>query len=515
MVRDAFTNTVGQVTGEAVVLPQGLYADVVHEKNCRSLVRKELGISATAKIVLGVGYADLRKGIDLFLETARRALANDPDLVFVWVGRLERSVSTWLMGQDETSGFAKNVRTVDFTDKIGRYLGAADAFYLTSREDPFPSTVLEALAFGLPVVGFAGKTGSEEIISRFGQIVPPYDTDQALSALTRLIKANSIETVRERQAVIAADFRWDRYAFRLLQLLDPSLKQISVAIPNFNYANYLTERLESVFGQNYPIFEIVVFDDASTDRSIAVLDDLAKNSKRDFKVIKKSVNSKSIMAQWAKAAEDTSGEYLWIAEADDLALPGFVQELVAGTSDATILIFSDSSQIDGEGNALAPSYDYYFERFHGKVFKKSFVCSGSEFAVKYLTTSNIILNVSAVLFRREVLRETLNADLKELRSYRFAGDWAVYLRLCKHPGEIAYVSRPLNIHRRHGGSVTHMTSKADHVDEIERVHKISRDLFDRGATVLECQKVYLSEIRKQFSLSTNENDGDRQAPPSN
>ena len=207
--------------------------------------------------------------------------------------------------------------------------------------------------------------------------------------------------------------------------LDPSLKPVSVAIPNFNYANYLTERLESVFGQNYPIFEIAVFDDASTDHSIAVLEYLAKNSKRDFKVIKNSANSKSIMAQWAKAAEDTSGEFLWIAEADDLALPGFIQELVAGTSDDTILIFSDSSQVDGEGGALAPSYDYYFERFYGNVFKKSFVCSGSEFAVKYLTTSNIILNVSAVLFRREILREILNADLKELRSYRFAGNWAV------------------------------------------------------------------------------------------
>jgi glycosyltransferase involved in cell wall biosynthesis len=504
MVCDAFINAVGPVTGKAVILPQGLYADVVNEEHSRTSVRKELGISANAKIILGVGYADLRKGIDLFLETARRAIASNPELIFVWVGRLEPSIATWLVGRDNGSGLAKNVRIVDFTDKLGRYFEAADAFYLTSREDPFPSTVLDALAFGLPVVGFVGTTGSEQLISRFGEIVPTHDTDKALNALSELISANSAELVRERKKVIAVNYRWDTYAFQLLQFLDPSLKKVSVVVPNFNYANYLNERLESIFCQNYPIFEIVILDDASTDRSMAVLDDLKRNSDRHFKVIRNAVNSNSIMSQWAKAAEGTSGDYLWIAEADDLAVPGFIQGLVAEMTDDTILAFSDSSQIDGEGDALSPSYDYYFERFHGNMFKKSFVCSGSEFALKYLTTSNIILNVSAVLFRREMLSDVLNSDLKELRSYRFAGDWAVYLHLCKHLGEITYVSQPLNIHRRHGSSATHITSKSLHVEEIQRVHRLSQELFDSGPSVLERQRAYLSEIRSQFALSGDE-----------
>jgi len=40
----------------------------------------------------------------------------------------------------------------------------ADLFFLSSREDPFPTTVLEAMAYGLPVVGFAGTGGVEEQI---------------------------------------------------------------------------------------------------------------------------------------------------------------------------------------------------------------------------------------------------------------------------------------------------------------------------------------------------------------
>ena len=41
---------------------------------------------------------------------------------------------------------------------------AADVYALTSREDPFPSVVMEALDAGLPVVAFRSTTGCENLI---------------------------------------------------------------------------------------------------------------------------------------------------------------------------------------------------------------------------------------------------------------------------------------------------------------------------------------------------------------
>ena len=38
-----------------------------------------------------------------------------------------------------------------------------------------------------------------------------------------------------------------------------------------NYAKYITDRIQSILTQNHPIFEIIILDDCSTDKSVDVL----------------------------------------------------------------------------------------------------------------------------------------------------------------------------------------------------------------------------------------------------
>ena len=56
---------------------------------------------------------------------------------------------------------------------------AADAFALTSREDPFPSVVLEALSAGTPAVAFDRSGGIPDMLREtgFGSVVPHGDVD--------------------------------------------------------------------------------------------------------------------------------------------------------------------------------------------------------------------------------------------------------------------------------------------------------------------------------------------------
>ena len=56
------------------------------------------------------------------------------------------------------------------------FFAAADAFLLTSREDPFPSVVLEALDVEVPVIAFADGGGYVELLDRgCGVLVPDFD----------------------------------------------------------------------------------------------------------------------------------------------------------------------------------------------------------------------------------------------------------------------------------------------------------------------------------------------------
>ena len=129
--------------------------------------------------------------------------------------------------------------------------------------------------------------------------------------------------------LIETNFSFPEYVRDLLRLAVPTLPTISVAVPNYNYAHCLPERLYTIFDQNHPVEEIIVLDDCSSDDSIPVIMKLADERQRDLSLVINEQNSGSVFAQWAKAAEMATGEFLWIAEADDLSEPTFLSSLLA------------------------------------------------------------------------------------------------------------------------------------------------------------------------------------------
>ena len=48
-------------------------------------------------------------------------------------------------------------------------------------------------------------------------------------------------------------------------------KKVSVVIPNYNYQDFITERIDSILMQTYPIYELIILDDCSTDNSVKVI----------------------------------------------------------------------------------------------------------------------------------------------------------------------------------------------------------------------------------------------------
>ena len=75
-VADAIGSNASPAVRERIVVrPQGLYQQLTRPPDARSLCRRRLGIGDDARIVLNVGFGDLRKGIDTFVHVAssRRA----------------------------------------------------------------------------------------------------------------------------------------------------------------------------------------------------------------------------------------------------------------------------------------------------------------------------------------------------------------------------------------------------------------------------------------------------------
>jgi glycosyltransferase involved in cell wall biosynthesis len=282
----------------------------------------------------------------------------------------------------------------------------------------------------------------------------------------------------------------------------PELSSVSVAVPNFNYAHCLADRMYSIFDQTHPVEEVIVLDDASSDNSVEVIQRVAEERQRDVTLVINDVNSGSVFAQWRKAAETAQGEFVWIAEADDLSDPSFLSTMlqILRADPAIEMAFCDSRSIDGAGAPVYPSYKAYFATLEPGALSQTEVFEGAEFARRFLSVKNTILNVSSVLWRRTSLLRCLEACRAELAQFRMAGDWRLYLECLAAPGaKIAYVADPLNVHRRHAQSVTHALDANRHVEEIDRVHGVARRRLGEAGSLARRQQAYREEVLGQLS----------------
>jgi glycosyltransferase involved in cell wall biosynthesis len=505
VVADSFLGVSGPATNPTEIFPQGLYRqDLLTLAPNGTDLRKDLSLPATAQIVINVGYADMRKGIDRFITTAIAACQQNDRLVFLWVGAPAPEATDWHIPDIAAAGLSDRIRIMGHTDDVAPYYAAADIFYLTSREDPFPSVVMEAMAAGLPVVGYQGAGGCDALIDQYGLLIDPTDTAAPLKAFQTLLKRPAkarATAAATRRAVIAQDYRFDDYGFGLLQRLDPGLVSVSAIVPNYNYAAYIGDRLRTVFSQSYPLLETIVLDDKSTDTSLDVIRTVSETEGRHITLAVSEVNSGSPFAQWKNGLARARGRYVWIAEADDLAAPDLVAKLVARMEATGAAIgFCDSTTIDGQGDPLGDSYKPYMNQIEPHAFDDSFHMTGAEFLARFLAVKNVILNVSAVIFRRDALLAAMAAVGDDLGALKVAGDWRLYIALCAAGGSVVYEAAALNTHRRHQISVTHALKVDRHLEEISQMHTLAAASAPLSDHILQAQADNLAEVQAHFGV---------------
>ena len=118
-----------------------------HRQPLRDAVRAEIGCPPRDTVFLFVGSGFSRKGLD----AAVAAVARTPHWLVV-------------VGKDRYAGpVPERVRFLGGKDDPRPYYAAADCFLLPTRYDPFPNTVLEAMAMGLPAI-VSSRCGAAEIV---------------------------------------------------------------------------------------------------------------------------------------------------------------------------------------------------------------------------------------------------------------------------------------------------------------------------------------------------------------
>ena len=232
-VRDAADNKTPLPEGKSVVLSQGLldpnFGTNIDRQTAHPQIRKELGLPENSFIVLGCGTLDLRKGIDHYVQVARRTIEHTNPKVpvhFVWVGdgpRWTHSPYHYVNLDLEKSPARNHVHFIGERGNVEPYFVGADAFLMSSRVDPFPCVIHEAMATSLPVITFEGSGGAPEAISNgAGFIVPYADYDQTASVIQMLANQPDVALgIRQRSKErVSTRYRFEDYADKLVDLCE-------------------------------------------------------------------------------------------------------------------------------------------------------------------------------------------------------------------------------------------------------------------------------------------------------
>lgn len=210
---------------------------------------------------------------------------------------------------------------------------------------------------------------------------------------------------------------------------------ISVCIPNYNYANYLAECIESVLAQDFSDFELLIQDDGSTDDWEAVVHQF-----RDARIsVERNAARLGWVGNWNACIERARGELIALLHADDYFLPGMLRtaDQAFQSRDKVGLVFSAVQLIDGEGTLKRV----------WQPFAHDFVRSSKEFLPE-LVRGNFI-RTPTVIVRRECY-DRLGAFSRKLA---FTADWEMWLRIAAEY-EVAYFATPYAAYREHAGNAT-------------------------------------------------------------
>ena len=166
--------------------------------------------------------------------------------------------------------------------------------------------------------------------------------------------------------------------------------RFSVVIPVFNKEKYIKETILSVFNQTYDNYEIIIINDASTDNSLKIIEEVIS----DKAVIINNKNNLGLSASRNIGFEASSDKFVAFLDGDDVWDKNFLKEI------NELIINFPKESIFGT---------YYKENYDGKILYPKININkkllGTKFVVKNFFEANLrrlIITQSCLVFKKNI-----------------------------------------------------------------------------------------------------------------
>lgn len=218
--------------------------------------------------------------------------------------------------------------------------------------------------------------------------------------------------------------------------------RLSIGLPVYNGEQFLAATIESLLGQTFGDFELIIADNASTDSTPAICERYAAQDSR-IRYVRSEANA-GAARNFNRTVELARGQYFKWAAHDDLHAPQFLArcvEVLDGRPDV-VLCFSRTEFIDDAGKTLR---EYPFPVNLQEYARK-------ELFLLYAIGGHIVHEIFGVI-RLEPLRRTPLIG-------RYVGSDHVLLGMLSLEGRFHQVPEVLFYHREHAGRSTLATGGA-------------------------------------------------------
>lgn len=215
-------------------------------------------------------------------------------------------------------------------------------------------------------------------------------------------------------------------------------EKISIAMTTYNGERYLRQQMDSLLAQTLPFDELVVFDDASTDSTVEILQTYAKNDPR----IKIEINKKNrgFRLNFENAIARCEGDLIALCDQDDIWLPDHLEILSNNIGDAW-LIAGGSILTNATGKSLN------IRLTDVKNFKM--VNPVQEDIFYFLMYYQNPFQGASMMMRKEFFGK---AVLPIPDAVKYHDVWFVHVALLL--GKFKYVEHPVTLYRLHGNNTS-------------------------------------------------------------
>lgn len=248
--------------------------------------------------------------------------------------------------------------------------------------------------------------------------------------------------------------------------------KVSVIVPVYNLQHYVSECIEGLVEQQTDFnFEIIAIDDASSDNSFTVLQELAKKYPLILKVFSNSQNM-GLAKTMKRLLSLTKGQYIAYIDGDDIALPNKLQRQAdyLDTHTGCCIVYHESDVFDSETNETLWTYtqDYY---------NRSYI--PQQATIEHVIRYGCFMQAGTVMIRRHNhLLEAVDEDNQILLDH----PWHV-LNLLYGQGSIDFIDHTLGRYRIHQDSFGAQTLRS----------------FSRREQVLNDQ-LHVCDLAEKFNL---------------